>query len=81
MEKLSTLEQICFSTTRIETTDEKGNNYSGTGFFFNLQVDKEKIAPLLITNKHVVKNMKKGLFRFTKAGTDGNPIYKEHFTI
>jgi len=33
MNDLSILEQLCFSTTRIETEDEKGSTYSGTGFF------------------------------------------------
>jgi len=33
MDKLSIMEQLCFSTTRIETKDANGNGYSGTGFF------------------------------------------------
>ena len=73
-------EQLCFCTTRIETTDAKDNAYSGTGFFFNLAVN-DKTVPLLITNKHVVEGMKKGLFRFTTADENGMPNYKEHFTI
>ena len=36
---LSTMEKMCFSTVRIETNDTNGNNYSGTGFFFNLIID------------------------------------------
>lgn len=80
MEDLSILEQLCFCTTRIETEDTNGNKYSGTGFFYNLGLD-DKLAPLIITNKHVVSNMKKGMFRFTKASTKGEPIYTDHFTI
>lgn len=78
--QLSIYEQLCFCTTRIETTDSNGNTFSGTGFFFNLKVN-EIIVPLLITNKHVVKGMEKGLFRFTTADENGIPNYKEHFTI
>ena len=80
MAELSIYEQLSFCTSRIETEDVNGNSYSGTGFFFNLNVNN-KIVPLLITNKHVVKGMKKGLFRFTTADDDGLPNYKEHFTI
>ena len=80
MNKLSIYEQLCFSTTRIETEDEKGCTYSGTGFFCNLKV-KDGIVPLLVTNKHVVKGMKKGVFRFTTADENGNPKCTEHFTI
>ena len=39
MEKLSTMEQLYFCTTRIETEDAQGCKYSGTGFFFNLTYD------------------------------------------
>ena len=80
MNNLSIYEQLNFSTTRIETEDEKGCVYSGTGFFFNLKV-KDGIVPLLVTNKHVVKGMKKGVFRFTTADENGNPKCTEHFII
>lgn len=80
MEKLTIYEQLCFCTSRIETEDSNGNTYSGTGFFFDLKVN-EQIVPLLITNKHVVKGMKKGMFRFTTADENGSPDYKRHSTI
>ena len=80
MNKLSIYEQLSFSTTRIETEDEKGCIFSGTGFFFNLKV-KDGIVPLLVTNKHVVKGMKKGVFRFTTADENANPKCTEHFII
>lgn len=37
--------------------------------------------PLLVTNKHVVRGMKKGRFLFTIADADGNPDYVNHFTF
>ena len=77
---LSILEQLCFTTTRIETENSVGEKFSGTGFFYKLVIN-EKIIPLLVTNKHVVKNMKKGLFRFTKSDLNGNPDYHNHITI
>lgn len=78
MADLSILEQLCFCTTRIETEDVNGIKYSGTGFFYNLNID-DKVVPLIVTNKHVVRNMKKGTFRFTKANTAGEPIHTDHF--
>jgi V8-like Glu-specific endopeptidase len=81
MEQLSIFEQLCFCTTRIETVDNNGISYSGTGFFFNLKIDEQRVAPLLITNKHVVRGMKKGFFRITTADQNGNPNYQKHFTI
>lgn len=80
MAELTIYEQLCFCTTRIETEDANGNKYSGSGFFFNLKVG-DKTVPLLITNKHVVKGMQKGKFRFTTADENELPNYKKHFTI
>lgn len=78
--ELSMMEQLCFSTVRIETQDIQKNCYSGTGFFFKLSVD-DKIVPLIITNKHVVKGMANGKFVLTESDKDGNPMYKQHFPI
>ena len=77
---LSTIEQLCFSTVRIETSDALGNCYSGTGFFFNLGID-DKIVPLIITNKHVISGMSKGSFILTERNQLEEPDYKKHFPI
>lgn len=81
MDTLSLMEQILFCTTRIETSDKNGNNYSGTGFFFSFKLDETTTIPLIITNKHVVKRMSEGRFLFTVADKDGNPEYKNHHAI
>lgn len=78
--ELSLLEQLCFCTTRIETANAKGDTFTGTGFFFNLQIE-DKIAPIVVTNKHVVQGMSKGLFKLSKSDNNNNPIYTSHFTI
>ena len=81
MKDLSIMEQLCFSTTRIETKDADGNSYSGTGFYFSYKLDDRRIMPFIVTNKHVVRGMTTGMFQLTKADTNGNPIHKEHFQI
>lgn len=81
MDKLSIMEQLCVSTTRIETKDANGNGYSGTGFFFSYKLDENRTMPLIVTNKHVVRGMTTGKFRLTKADANGNPIHKDHFQI
>lgn len=80
MEELSVLEQLCFTTTRIEASNSNGEALAGTGFFYNLQVDDKRV-PLLVTNKHVVKSMVKGNFQFTEGDTEGKPICQRHFNI
>ncbi len=79
--KLSIQENISHLTAKIETQDSSGNRYSGTGFFFNLDIGDGKYVPLLITNKHVVKDMVKGRFLFTEKTADGDPILDKHFGI
>jgi hypothetical protein len=80
MSTLSILEQLCFSTTRIETENVAGEKFSGIGFFYNLIISYKTI-PLIVTNKHVVKNMKKGLFRLTTSDSNGNPDYTNLFKV
>ena len=76
----SIMELLCSSTVRIETRDISNNCYFGTGFFFNLSVDGN-VVPLIITNKHVVKGMDRGYFVLTEQDKNGNPMYKQHFTV
>ena len=78
---LSVIEQLCFSTVRIETTSYEGDSFSGTGFFVNLLVDDKSTVPLLVTNKHVVKGMNQGKFIMSECGENGKPIYTKHVSI
>jgi len=74
---LSTIEQLCFSTVRIETASADGSLFSGTGFFFNLAIG-DKTVPLIVTNKHVVTGMDRGIFIITESDQNQNPIYSNH---
>lgn len=80
MDNLSIYEQLAFCTARIETEDFSGNSYSGTGFFFTLNIKGQNV-PLLVTNKHVVRGMKNGKFLCTVADENGNPDYANHFVF
>ena len=79
MEKLSTIEQLCFSTIRIETRNNNSIG-TGTGFFFNFNIDGQKI-PFVVTNKHVVRGMEEGVFFMTEDDGNGSPIYTRHVKI
>lgn len=78
---LSVIEQLCFSTVRIETNSNEGVSYSGTGFFVHLLVDDKSTVPLLVTNKHVVQGMNQGKFIMSECDENGNPIYTKHVPI
>jgi len=68
-------EQIQHSTIRIQTNLFGGEVSTGTGFFFKfLEKDTGEHFPVIITNKHVIKDSTSGSFRFTIA-KDGQPDY------
>jgi len=80
---LSISEQLTYSTVRIECELKTGGTSTGTGFFFNFLEDKanNNHVPVVVTNKHVIKNASKGKLIITKANEKGEPIDTEHFTI
>lgn len=64
-------EFIIRNTIRIEVLLKNGNKASGTGFFYNFQIYNDNI-PVIVTNKHVVKNTVEGYLFFSlcdEAGT------------
>lgn len=59
MKPESIAEQTLYNTVRLETLD----GGSGTGFFFNFEIDGKSIL-MLVTNKHVVNNNPNETMRF-----------------
>lgn len=80
---LTLSEQLCYSTIRIECKDSAGNLSTGTGFFFKFQENKETglHVPVIVTNKHVIKDNVSGTLIFTTASEDNNPIDNKHFKL
>ena len=85
---LSASEQLAHSTVRIECEYEDGTRGTGTGFFFRFLENPEngQHIPVVITNKHVVKDpehgdAKKGHLIMTTANEDNNPNNKDHFQV
>ncbi|MDF1612614.1 S1 family peptidase [Stygiobacter electus] len=81
--ELSISEQLAYSTVRIECEYSDGSLGTGTGYFFRFKDDKanNRFIPVVITNKHVVKDSKKGKILFTKANANNEPIDTDHFGI
>ncbi|WP_017814448.1 S1 family peptidase [Paenibacillus shenyangensis] len=52
--ELSDSEQLMYCTIRIESEDILGNVSTGTGFYFQFDIN-DKDIPVIITNKHVIK--------------------------
>jgi len=81
MNELSPAEQLLHTTVRLECKRKDGTMATGTGFFFALQWGKEKQIPLIITNKHVIRDASVGTFVLTQAKDDGAPLTGQGVTI
>ena len=65
-------EQLIYCTTKIINIIDETKIATGTGFFmnFNENLEKGTCQPVIITNKHVVKDAKKIIFSVC-ASKDG----------
>lgn len=67
---------LTHATVRLECTTYDGQISVGTSFLFLFNVENGNTRiPVLVTNKHVVKNANMGKFLFTNSDELGNPIY------
>lgn len=75
-------EYLQHTTIRIETEVSNGIS-TGTGFFLSLKEDKENniFVPVIVTNKHVVQNAKRGKFRFSICDNKGNQLNGEYYDL
>lgn len=79
---MSIADQLVHTTVRIECLDAGGQASSGTGFFVNFcQEGDGRHVPVLITNKHVIKDAQRGVFHFNTAGDNGDPAYGQHVSV
>jgi len=76
---MSQTEDLSFSTVRLECKLNSGSISTGTGFFYRFLDNGETYLPVIITNKHVIKDSLKGSFLFTQADDNNSPIYGKHF--
>lgn len=69
-------EQLMFNTVHLVASDGS----SGTGFFFNFDIDG-KICPTLITNKHVVRYNPDEVMTFFLHLKTGNNLSEENYQV
>ncbi|HEX8264489.1 MAG TPA: serine protease [Pyrinomonadaceae bacterium] len=77
---LSISEQITYTTIRIECELKTGGFGTGTGFFYNIN-HQGKMLPVLVTNKHVIKNASKGLLHFNLSDEADLPLNGKYHTV
>lgn len=70
MKVKSLAEQLFFTTVRIDTVSQSGVAYSGTAFLFAHRTG-EQVFRFVVSNKHVVMDMKEGALTFLqREGTE-----------
>ncbi|WP_313458958.1 serine protease [Stenotrophomonas sp.] len=72
------MEQLTHSTVRIETELRGGGVSTGTGFFMNFMRNGNNCVPVIVTNKHVIRNSEVGRFHVTLATDAGLPSRGQH---
>ncbi len=75
----SILEQIYFTTVRIESVLSDQSKQSGTCFFFQYDID-DMSHQFIVTNKHVVEDAEHIKFSFTKK-KNGAPSFGDIFKL
>ena len=78
---LTASEQLTHSTARIECLLADGSTGTGTAFFFKCLEQDDQHVPVIVTNKHVVKNAVEGRFHLTLRNDDGSPKIGNHLHI
>jgi len=88
LSKLTPTEQLMYATIRLSyqtTVQISGNTVPqtkwGTAFLFRFFETETSNVPVLVTNKHVVLDMKKCQLSFSSVDDDGMPNLENHIPI
>ena len=67
---------LSYSTVRIVSEATNAPLVSGTGFFYNFDIGSGKVVPAILTNKHVVRDIRRTRFVFStsKNGMPDNEL-------
>lgn len=71
-DEMHVADHLMYSTVRIWTQRASGQIGSGTGFFFRFLEEGDQHVPVIVTNKHVVRDSARGGFLLHSADADGS---------
>jgi len=77
---LGLIEQLTRSTVRLESKLSTGGTSTGSGFYMHLLASGNDAVPVIITNKHVIKNATTAKIHVTLRDKDGEPDPNQHMT-
>lgn len=73
--------QLVHSTVRILCMNSEGMQSSGTGYIYLFCEENGRSLPCVVTNKHVVRGAKRGVFHLTLKNEDGTPSLGKHEAV
>jgi len=73
-------EKILYSTVRL-SCEFNGKSFFGTGFFFDFFRKGNERYPVIITNKHVVKNADKIILYINRGDAQNWPVHGDPIEI
>jgi hypothetical protein len=79
--KLSIPDKLTFCTVRLSCILENGETSTGTAFFFVFRPTPNRPIPVLVTNRHVIKNAVRGTFYLTRRDSEGKPKFGDLKTV
>jgi hypothetical protein len=80
-ESLSVIDRLGYCTIRIECKLGGGRIATGTGFFFEFNVEVRGTVPAIVTNRHIIEGASLGRLRFTTKKKDGTPYNGNYYTF
>ncbi len=79
------LDQLIYTTVRIEATYPKGHRNGefgvATGFFFRFVENEVNYHPVVVTNRHVTEGATSLRFTISTQDGDGNPVWGKTFMM
>ncbi|MBU2446074.1 MAG: serine protease [Bacteroidetes bacterium] len=76
---LSISEQLAYNTVRIECDLTSGGSGTGTGYFYRFELSNNIMVPVIVTNKHVIDDVKQMRFILTLSNANDEPMPQSHF--
>ncbi|HHT7225278.1 S1 family peptidase [Bacillus thuringiensis] len=81
MGPISASEQLMYSTIRIECQLSNGGISTGSGYIVNMSSEEGVPIPVLVTNKHVIRDATTGILHFHTEDEQKQPILGTYETV
>jgi len=74
-------ENLAYTTTRIESYDQSGQRFVGTGSFYNFLCSDDRRVPVIVTNRHLIRGSTHAIIHMTRAADNDTPLTGQFETV